>query len=147
MEKLIVVDEFRELALTFPQIHQFGDEVDARLDGQDEAGFQLAAQAERFPSELRALGLSVVADINLAEILHIVYVESHHVAQSARHEHGMGTRFHRLHRIAFREAQLLQVIHDHGARLVIDRLEADAGAQGGDGGLVGGYLDVVDVFL
>ena len=45
--------------------------------------------------------------ILLAEILHIMDIESHHVSESAGEEQGIGSAFGRLCRISLHQAQLL----------------------------------------
>jgi hypothetical protein len=44
----IVVDELEELSLALPALDEFGNEVDAWLDGQDEARLQGTPQPKRF---------------------------------------------------------------------------------------------------
>ena len=44
--QLVVVEELGEFMLASPEIDQFGDEINTRFDGQDEARFQFAAQAQ-----------------------------------------------------------------------------------------------------
>ena len=82
----IVAEELGEAALGTPAVDELGDEVDARLDGEDEAGLKGTRQTERLETEEGALRLAVVADPLLTEVLHVVDVEAHHVARAAGEE-------------------------------------------------------------
>ena len=83
--------------LGFPAVDESGDEVQAGLDGDDEAGFEGAAQAEGFPAECGAFAQVVgVTYVLLAQVFHVVDVQAHHVAESALEEervHVMLDRF------------------------------------------------------
>lgn len=75
----IVIDKVGKLLLSLPQVYQLGDEINARLNGMYKARLQRYGETLRLTAELRALGLSVVAHPEFAQVLHIVHVEPHHV--------------------------------------------------------------------
>ena len=44
--ELVVADEIGEAVFRLPVVNQFGDEVDARFDGEDKARFEWSGQAQ-----------------------------------------------------------------------------------------------------
>ena len=66
---LVVVDELLEFALVLPDVNQLRNEIDARFDGHDEAGFQLTGHTQGAPAEdVAAAHGIVIADEVLAEV-------------------------------------------------------------------------------
>ena len=141
---LVVVDEVGEFLLATPQVDEFGDEVDARLHGVHEARLERNGQTLALAAELGALGLAVVAHPLLAEVLHVVHVESHHVAQAVRIEQGVGTFADSIFGIALHQTQLLQAFHHDTGREVVDVHIGNAGSQGLDALQMHGVLNLVD---
>ena len=99
----------------FPLVDECRDEVDAWLVGDDKALFQLATHAQAVGAKLFEVRtrLVVETDIDLAQSFHVVNIHSHHVAQSVRQEHGVGTGTNGLVGVALHEAQFLQTLCHH----------------------------------
>ena len=101
----IVVDEIGELVLFLPDVDQMRDEIDARLNGDHEARFQLAGHTQRCPSEDVARTHSIViANVNLSQTFHVVHIETDLVTQTVHHEQRMSTQLHSLFHVAFHQA-------------------------------------------
>ena len=89
--ELVVVDEVHKLMLCPPLVHQFGDEIDTRLNGEDEPHLQRTGKTQRLEAELRALHLTFgIAHILFTQILHVMDIEPYHMTQAAREEQGIG---------------------------------------------------------
>src|SRR6185503_5866149 len=66
-----------------PLIDECRNEVEAGLDSEDEAGFERAGEAQIAEAELSApLVPGAVTDDVLADVLQVVHVQAHHVAQA-----------------------------------------------------------------
>ena len=113
----VEAEELLAVAALAPVVDEGRDEVDARLVGDDEAFLQAAPHAQGVGTELVENGarLLVEAHVDLVEILHVVHVHAHHVAQSVRQEHGVGAGAHSLLGVAFHQAELLQPVGHQAA--------------------------------
>ena len=127
---LVIVEKVLELALAPPQVYQLGNEVDTWLDGKHETGFQGTCQTQGLETEGSALGMTVVADPHLAQVLHVVYVQAQHVAQAAGEEHGVSTLAGHLGRISGHKTDALEVGCDGLRHLEVNLPESDAGPEG-----------------
>ena len=143
----IVAEELGEAALGTPAVDEFGDEVDAGLDGEDEAGLEGTRQTERLETEEGALGLAVVSHPLLAEVLHVVDVEAHHVARAAGEEEGVGSGSDSLVHIALHQAETLHAFGNGGAGSEVDVAEGHTGSQRGHSRAVGVEAEVEDGLL
>ena len=105
------------MAALAPVVDEVGNEVDARLVGDDEAFLQAAPHAQGVGAELVEDGacLRVEAHVDLVEVLHVVHVHAHHVAQSVRQEHGVGAGAHSLLGVALHQTELLQPVGHQAA--------------------------------
>ena len=59
-------------------------------------------------AELRTLGLTVIAYPELTQVLHIVHIQPHHMAQSMGIKQGMRPFAHGIFGIALHQSQLFQ---------------------------------------
>lgn len=81
MAKLVVADKVCKTSCCLPLVNQIRDEIDTWLDRENKTRLQLAAQAKRGKAEARILLRTTrIAYMHLAIILHIMYIEAHHVA-------------------------------------------------------------------
>lgn len=110
--QLFIVDEVLVETLSAPFVDEGWDEVDSRFVCNNEAFFKSAAHAQAVCSELLQIRscFIVKAHVGLSESLHVVYVHTHHVAQSVRQEHGVSASPYSLLRIAHHESELLQSV-------------------------------------
>ena len=86
-----------------------------------------ARQAQALEAELRALRLALVAHPDLAEVLHVVHVEAHHVAEAALEEHGVRALRHRLVEVALHQAEPLEALGERAAGQQVDLAERTPG--------------------
>ena len=110
--ELVEVDELLAVSAGFPVVDERRDEIDAGLVGKHETFLQLAAHTQTVGAELfevRAC-LLVEAHVYLSQSLHVVYIHTHHVSQTVRQEHRVGTSLHGLVRVALHQSELLQAI-------------------------------------
>ena len=113
--------------LAAPFFEQFGNEINSRLVGHHKTRLQLAAHPQRLCAKLlNRLRFSIIANINLPQILHIVNIEPHHMADSVRHKQCVGTCSHSLVNIAAHQPQSLQPCGQHLAALQMHGLIGDA---------------------
>ena len=98
------------MAFLPPEVDKVGDEVDAWFVGDNESFLQASAHTQTVCPKLLQIRtcLLVEADIDLSETFHIVYVHTHHVSQSVRQEHRMGTGSYSLVGVALHQAELFQ---------------------------------------
>ncbi len=111
--EFVVVDEIGEALFGLPHVDEFGYEVHSGFDGEHESFFKRASEAERLASELGALGFAGVTDIYLAEVLHIVHVKAHHVAEAALEEHGVRAGCNGFGCVAFGDSEGLEAVENH----------------------------------
>ena len=78
--EFVVTDEVCIHLLSTPFVDEFGDKVNTRFNSEHEARLERTCQAKRLTANLSALGLSVVAYPYLAQIFHIMHIESHHMS-------------------------------------------------------------------
>ena len=146
--QFVVADEVGELVLSLPLIHQLRDEVDAGLHGEDEAGLQGTGQTQALESELGALPVAVeVADILLAEVLHVMDVQPHHVTEAAREEQGVGSDAGSLGGVAFHQSEGFHAFADLRGGGEVGVAEGHSDLQGVHGGVERGQVDLVDGLL
>ena len=120
--EFVEVYPFGAVARCAPVIDKRGDEVDAGFVGDHETGFEAAPHSEAIGAELveDRSRLLVEAYINLAESLHVVDIEAHHVAESVRKEHGVCTGSYGLLRVAPHEAELFETVGHEAAHVEMD---------------------------
>ena len=108
--ELVEVQELSTMAFLPPEVDKVGDEVDAWFVGDNESFLQASAHTQTVCPKLLQIRtcLLVEADIDLSETFHIVYVHTHHVSQSMRQEHRMGTGSYSLVGVALHQAELFQ---------------------------------------
>ncbi len=134
-------------AVGAPAVHQLRDEVDAGLDGEDEAGLEAPRQSEVGEPELgRPLLPDLVAD-DVAEVLHVVDVEAQHVAEPVDEEHRVRARLDRSLHIPLHEAEVLEAGGDGPRRQQVELAVGDSGRGGRDRRFVGRQHDLVDFAL
>ena len=129
--KQIEIEELGAVAGGAPAVDECGNEIYARLVGNDKAFFELAAHAQAVCSELLQnwTRLVVEAHINLAEALHIVNVKAHHVAEAVRQEHGVGAGAYGFFGIASHQSEFLETIGHKTADIEMDVHISYAGAS------------------
>jgi len=125
-----------------------GDEVDSRLHGEHEPGLQLAGHPQVLQTELAASGNGgVVADVILAQVLHVVDVETEHVPQPVGEEEGVGALVDRLLGVTPHQADLLQPGGDGAGSRHVHLLEHHTGLHRPDRVLLRIENDLVDLLL
>ena len=107
-------------------------------------GFELATQPQRLQPELGALGLAIPPHPDLAEVLHVVDVEAHHVAHAAGEEHGVGAGGQGLVGVALHQPEALHALGDDPRSGKVDVAVGNPGRQHRHRGLVGLELELVD---
>ena len=130
-----------------PAVHQLRDEVDARLDGEHEAGLEAPRQPQIGEPELRRPLLPELVADDVAEVLHVVDIEAHHVSEPVHEEHRVRARLDRRLRIPLHEAEVLEAGGDGPRRQQVELAVGDPGRGGRDRRLVGRQHDLVDVAL
>ena len=113
--ELVVTQEVFAMAFGAPFVDEGGNEVDAWFVGNDKAFFESAAHAQTVGAKLFEVrtGLLVKSYIHLVEILHVVHVHTHHVSQTMRQEHCMGTGTHSLLGVALHQSEFLKSVGHH----------------------------------
>lgn len=91
--------------------------------------------------------LFVVADVFFADILHVVHVEPHLVAQTVRHEQRLSADGYCLLHVAPHQAERLEAFGDHERRLVVHPIVVRIGTGQRERAVVGRQHDVVHVLL
>ena len=145
--QLVVVDEVGEVALGAPQVHELRDEVDPGLHRHDEARLQLSGQPQRLQPELCALGIPAVAHVLLAQVLHVVDVHPHHVADATGENHGVGAGGQGFLGVALEDPKVLQAVEDHPGCGEVDVTIGHARAQRGHTFILRRQLKIVDDLL
>ena len=74
--------------------------------------------------------MTVVADPHLTQVLHVMYVQAHHVAQTAGEEHGVGSLAGHLGGISGHKTDALEVGCDGLRNLEVNLPESDSGPKG-----------------
>jgi len=135
-------------ALLLPFLYQGRDEIDTGLVGNHMTGLEHLAHTQRAETELRRTLVSIViANVILSEILHIVYVHAHIVAETVRHEERVGPCCHYLVRISLENTEIDQALgHQTGYGLVYLRI-CDAGTGYAESQVVRGGDDIVNLLL
>ena len=89
----VKVEELLAVSFFLPKVDEVGDEVDTWFISYDEAWFQFASHAQAVGTKLFQVGARLLVEtyVYLAQSFHIVYVHTHHMSQSVRQEHGVGT--------------------------------------------------------
>ena len=85
-------------------------------------------RSDLIPKRGCALHRVVVADVLLAERLHVVHVEAEHVAEAALEEHRVRAGRDRLVHVALHQPEVLEVAREAAAREQVDLLERRARA-------------------
>ena len=135
-------------ALLLPFLNKSGDEVDTGLVRYDVAGLEHLAHTQRTETELcRTLISIVITDVVLAEILHIVHVQPHIMAETVGHEKRMSSRRHYLVWVSLKNAEVDKALgHQTGYGLVYLRI-CDAGTGYAQGQVVGSRYYIVNLLL
>ena len=92
--QLVEIQEFLAMPAGLPVVDEGRNEIDTWLVGHHEAFFQLTTHTQTVGTKLFQIRtcLLVEAHVDLSETLHIVHVHTHHMSQSVRQEHRVGTR-------------------------------------------------------
>ena len=100
------------MAALAPVVDEVGDEVDARLVGDDEAFLQTTTHAQAIRTKLveNRARFRVETHVDLVEIFHVVHVHSHHVTESVRQEKRVSTGSHGLLGVATHQSEFLQTV-------------------------------------
>ena len=125
----VVADEVRVPALLFPLVHQRRDEVDARLDRQDETRLEATNQPQEVAPELLAPLLAARVADDVPQVFHVVHIKTQHVPEAVGKEQGMGACGHRIGGIAFHQAHPAQAVGDDPRGVHVD---IDVGHAGPD---------------
>ena len=92
---LVEVEEFCTVTGCLPVVDEGRDEVNSRLVGYHETFLQTATHTQAVGTELLQIRayLFVETNVNLVEVLHVVNIHSHHVAQTMAFEPSMHNSF------------------------------------------------------
>ena len=115
--KLIEIDELLTMSAGLPVVDEGRDEIDTWFVGEDEAFLESATHTETVCAklfEVRAR-LLVESDIDLSQTFHVVDVHTHHVTQSVRQEHRVGTGSDGSVGIALHQTEFLQTLRHQAA--------------------------------
>ena len=91
--QLLEVQELLAMTAGLPVVDKSRYEVDTRFVGHHKTLLQSSTHAQTIGAELLQIRacLLIEAHIDLSEALHVVNIHTHHVSQSVRQEHGVGT--------------------------------------------------------
>ena len=100
-----------------PVVDEGRDEVNSRLVGYHETFLQTATHTQAVGTELLQIRayLFVETNVNLVEVLHVVNIHSHHVAQTMRQEHGVCSSLYSLFCITLCKSEFLHAVEEQAA--------------------------------
>ena len=115
--QLVEVKEVLTVSACFPIIDEGRDEIDARLVCYNKALLQSAPHAQTVRTELLQIrtGLLVETYVNLPETFHVVNIHAHHMSETVRQEHGMGSCADSLLCITLHQTEFLETISHQSA--------------------------------
>lgn len=114
---LVEVEEFCTVTGCLPVVDEGRDEVNSRLVGYHKTFLQTATHTQAVGTELLQIRayLFVETNVNLVEVLHVVNIHSHHVAQTMRQEHGVCSSLYSLFCITLCKSELLHAVEEQAA--------------------------------
>ena len=131
-----------------PLVDKGGDEIAPWFVGDYKSWLQTTATTKTSKAELvTGTCLIVVSNIDLAIVLHVMYVETHHMSKAVRHHQTVGSISNDIIYVAFEYSKLFVALCQYAACCGVYLLVGDAGTSDTDSFEVGVEDNLVYGFL